>query len=134
MFPWGCWSAVGSRDEDEDRRCGTMRRQGVTMSQQPAARAAVIKDVARLAGVSHQTVSRVLNDHPSVRDETRERVLRAVKQLNYRPNALARGLAGRRSRVIGVVSFDTILYGPAATLLGVERAARQANHGISIVT
>jgi DNA-binding LacI/PurR family transcriptional regulator len=103
------------------------------MSQQPAARAAVMNDVARLAGVSHQTVSRVLNNHPSVRDETRERVLRAVRQLNYRPNALARGLAGRRSRVIGVVSFDTILYGPAATLLGVERAARHAGYGISIV-
>jgi DNA-binding LacI/PurR family transcriptional regulator len=99
----------------------------------PIARAAVMTDVARLAGVSHQTVSRVLNNHPSVREETRERVMRAVRQLNYRPNALARGLAGRRSRVIGVVSFDTILYGPAATLLGVERAARQAGYGISIV-
>ncbi|MBV1856725.1 LacI family DNA-binding transcriptional regulator [Catellatospora tritici] len=103
------------------------------MGQQPAARAAVMHDVARLAGVSHQTVSRVLNNHPSVREETRERVLRVVAQLNYRPNALARGLAGRRSRVIGVVSFDTILYGPAATLLGVERAARRAGYGISIV-
>ncbi|GIH08453.1 LacI family transcriptional regulator [Rhizocola hellebori] len=103
------------------------------MNQQPSARAAVMNDVARLAGVSHQTVSRVLNNHPSVREETRERVLKAVRQLNYRPNALARGLAGRRSRVIGVVSFDTILYGPAATLLGVERAARRAGYGISIV-
>jgi DNA-binding LacI/PurR family transcriptional regulator len=96
-------------------------------------RPAVMVDVARLAGVSHQTVSRVLNGHPSVRDETRERVLTAVRQLNYRPNALARGLAGRRSRVLGVVSFDTILYGPAATLLGVERAARAAGYGVSIV-
>ncbi|MEV4417599.1 LacI family DNA-binding transcriptional regulator [Catellatospora sp. NPDC049609] len=102
------------------------------MSQQPA-RAAVIRDVARLAGVSHQTVSRVLNNHPSVREETRERVLRAVTQLNFRPNAMARGLAGRRSRVIGVVSFDTLLYGPAATLLGLERAARRAGYGVSIV-
>ncbi|MBM7085200.1 LacI family DNA-binding transcriptional regulator [Micromonospora sp. MMS20-R2-29] len=93
-----------------------------------------MSDVAQLAGVSHQTVSRVLNNHPSVRPETRERVLRAVHQLNYRPNALARGLAGRRSRVIGVVSFDTILFGPAATLLGIERAARAAGYGISIVT
>src|SRR5689334_8733839 len=67
-------------------------------------RAAVMNDVARLAGVSHQTVSRVLNQHPSVSPATRERVLEAVRQLNYRPNAMARGLAGRRSRVIGVVS------------------------------
>jgi DNA-binding LacI/PurR family transcriptional regulator len=104
------------------------------MGQQPAPRAVVMHDVARLAGVSHQTVSRVLNNHPSVRQETRERVMRAVHQLNYRPNALARGLASRRSRVIGVVSFDTILYGPAATLLGIERAARAAGYGISIVT
>ncbi|WP_432824828.1 LacI family DNA-binding transcriptional regulator [Dactylosporangium sp. CA-092794] len=97
-------------------------------------RAAVMNDVARLAGVSHQTVSRVLNDHPSVSPATRERVLEAVRQLNYRPNAMARGLAGRRSRVVGVVSFDTILYGPASTLLGIERAARAAGYGVSIVT
>jgi LacI family transcriptional regulator len=97
-------------------------------------RVAVMSDVARLAGVSHQTVSRVLNDHPRVSRETRARVLEAVRQLNYRPNAMARGLAGRRSRVVGVVSFDTILYGPAATLLGIERASRAAAYGVSIVT
>jgi LacI family transcriptional regulator len=97
-------------------------------------RAAVMSDVARLAGVSHQTVSRVLNDHPRVSRETRERVLEAVRQLNYRPNAMARGLAGGRSRVIGVVSFDTILYGPASTLIGIERASRTAGYGVSIVT
>jgi LacI family transcriptional regulator len=91
-------------------------------------------DVARLAGVSHQTVSRVLNGHPHVRSETRQRVLQAVTELSYRPNALARGLATRRSRVLGVVSFDTILFGPASTLLGIERAARAAGYGISIVT
>ncbi|MEV0396593.1 LacI family DNA-binding transcriptional regulator [Polymorphospora rubra] len=97
-------------------------------------RAVVIHDVARLAGVSHQTVSRVLNEHPHVRAETRERVLRAVEQLNYRPNPMARGLAGRRMRTLGVVSFDTLLYGPAATLLGIERAARAAGYGVNIVT
>lgn len=97
-------------------------------------RAAVVYDVARLAGVSHQTVSRVLNDHPSVSQATRQRVLEAVRQLDYRPNAMARGLAGRRSRIVGVVSFDTLLYGPAATLLGVERAARAAGYGVSIAT
>ncbi|MDG6109936.1 LacI family DNA-binding transcriptional regulator [Dactylosporangium aurantiacum] len=97
-------------------------------------RAAVVYDVARLAGVSHQTVSRVLNGHPSVSQSTRQRVLDAVRQLDYRPNAMARGLAGRRSRIVGVVSFDTLLYGPAATLLGVERAARAAGYGVSIAT
>lgn len=97
-------------------------------------RAAVMNDVAKLAGVSHQTVSRVLNDHPNVSSLTRQRVLEAARQLNYRPNAMARGLAGGRSRVVGVVSFDTLLYGPAATLLGIERAARSAGYGVSVAT
>jgi LacI family transcriptional regulator len=97
-------------------------------------RPAVVYDVARLAGVSHQTVSRVLNDHPLVSQTTRQRVMDAVRQLDYRPNAMARGLAARRSRIVGVISFDTILYGPAATLLGVERAARAAGYGVSIAT
>ncbi|WP_433714606.1 LacI family DNA-binding transcriptional regulator [Nocardia sp. CA-084685] len=97
-----------------------------------AARPAVMTDVAKLAGVSHQTVSRVLNGSANVRPETRERVLRAVEQLGYRPNAMARGLVSRRSNMLGVVSFDTILYGPACTLLGIERAARTAGYGVSI--
>ncbi|MFC6015789.1 LacI family DNA-binding transcriptional regulator [Plantactinospora solaniradicis] len=99
-----------------------------------AGRPAVMTDVARLAGVSHQTVSRVINGHPRVRPETRDRVVRAMAELSYRPNAMARGLASRRSRVLGVVSFDTILFGPASTLLGIERAARAAGYGVSIVT
>ncbi|GAB3977757.1 LacI family DNA-binding transcriptional regulator [Plantactinospora veratri] len=97
-------------------------------------RPAVMTDVARLAGVSHQTVSRVINGHPRVRPETRDRVVRAMAELSYRPNAMARALASRRSRVLGVVSFDTILFGPASTLLGIERAARAAGYGVSIVT
>ncbi|MFI5781499.1 LacI family DNA-binding transcriptional regulator [Nocardia sp. NPDC051570] len=91
-------------------------------------------DVAKLAGVSHQTVSRVLNGSPQVRPETRERVLAAVAELGYRPNAMARGLVSRRSKVLGVVTFDTILYGPACMLLGIERAARAAGYGVGIVT
>lgn len=96
------------------------------------ARPAVMHDVARLAGVSHQTVSRVLNGHPNVRPATRDRVAQAIRQLNYRPNALARGLASRRSRTIGVVSFDTRLYGPASTLRAIERAAREAGYTVSL--
>ncbi len=99
-----------------------------------ASRPVVMSDVARLAGVSHQTVSRVLNNHPSVRPATRDGVMRAVEQLGYRPNALARALASRRSRVLGVVSFDIIQYGPAATLRGIERAARAAGYALLMTT
>jgi DNA-binding LacI/PurR family transcriptional regulator len=80
-------------------------------------------DVARLAGVSHQTVSRVLNDHPNVRAHTREKVLAAIRELAYRPNAAARTLVTRRTHTLGVISVDTMLYGPTSMLYGFERAA-----------
>ncbi|MBN2717521.1 MAG: LacI family DNA-binding transcriptional regulator [Deltaproteobacteria bacterium] len=89
-------------------------------------------DVARLAGVSHQTVSRVLHDSPHVRGATRERVLAAIRRLNYRPNSMAKALVTGRSRTLGVVSFDTTLYGPASTLFGIERAAHDAGYAVSI--
>jgi len=95
---------------------------------------AVMHDVARLAGVSHQTVSRVVNGHPSVREATRMRVMRAMQQLDYRPNALARGLATRRSRTIGVLGFDAELYGPSSTLLGIQRAAQEQDYAVTVVT
>lgn len=93
---------------------------------------AVMADVARLAGVSHQTVSRVLHDNPNVRAETRERVLAAIRQLNYRPNSMARALVTGRSKTIGVVSSDTTFYGPASTLFGIERAAYDAGYAVSV--
>jgi DNA-binding LacI/PurR family transcriptional regulator len=82
-------------------------------------------DVAQLAGVSHQTVSRVLNDHPNVRPDTREKVLEAIRQLAYRPNAAARALVTRRTHTLGVISTDSTLYGPAMMLDGIERAAQR---------
>jgi DNA-binding LacI/PurR family transcriptional regulator len=97
-------------------------------------RSAVMMDVARLAGVSHQTVSRVLNDHPSVRAQTRDRVLDAMRQLDYRPNSAARTLVTRRSKTLGLVSFDTTLIGPASMLYGIEGAARRAGYFVSIVS
>ena len=90
-------------------------------------------DVAKLAGVSHQTVSRVINGSTQVRPETRERVLAAMPMLDYRPNSVARALATGRSRTLGVVGFDTTLYGPASTLFGIERAAHEAGYFISTV-
>jgi DNA-binding LacI/PurR family transcriptional regulator len=80
-------------------------------------------DVARLAGVSHQTVSRVLNGHPNVSPQTRAGVLAAIRDLGYRPNAAARTLVTGRTNVLGVISFDTTLYGPASMVYGIERAA-----------
>ena len=93
-----------------------------------------MSDVARLAGVSHQTVSRVINGSAHVREETRERVLRAMRQLNYRPNSVARALVTGRSNTLGVVSFDTTLYGPASTLYGIEQAAHEAGYFITIAS
>ena len=74
------------------------------MTDDKPARSANIFDVARLAGVSHQTVSRVLNDLPNVRPATRARVEQAIAQLRYSPSPAARALVTRRTRTIGLVA------------------------------
>src|SRR5271167_1362566 len=93
-----------------------------------ASRAAAMSDVGRLAGVSHQTVSRVINGSPNVRPETRERVIAAVDELGYRPNYAARALVTGRTKTLGVLGFDTTRYGPASVLFGIERAAHEAGY------
>ncbi|MFD0661651.1 LacI family DNA-binding transcriptional regulator [Thermocatellispora tengchongensis] len=85
-----------------------------------------IRDVAAAAGVSYQTVSRVLNDSPRVRPETRATVLDAIDRLGFRPSRAARALSLGRARAITVVTSNTVLYGYAATLQGIEEAARAA--------
>jgi len=92
-----------------------------------------ITDVARAAGVSYQTVSRVVNNMPRVKPETRERVLAAIRELGYRPNAAARALVTGRGSTIAVVTTNTTLYGAASTIEGVEAAARLAGYTVSIV-
>lgn len=87
-------------------------------------------DVARLAGVSHQTVSRVLNDHPNVREQTRRRVQAAIAELGYRPNRAARVLVTGTSQVIGVVAQSSTLYGPISTLNALAQTALQ--HGFTV--
>ncbi|ATO12452.1 LacI family transcriptional regulator [Micromonospora sp. WMMA2032] len=89
-------------------------------------------DVARLAGVSHMTVSRVLNGHPTVREQTRLRVQAAIAQLGYRPNRAARALVTGRSQMIGVIAQSTSLYGPASLLTEVERIAAQDGLAVSV--
>ena len=93
-----------------------------------------MSDVAEHAGVSHQTVSRVLNDHPNVRPETRERVLASIAALGYRRNTAARALVTRRSGTIGVLSSGSALFGPSSTLIAVEVAARDAGLFVSVAT
>ncbi|GAA2231991.1 LacI family DNA-binding transcriptional regulator [Herbiconiux moechotypicola] len=95
-------------------------------------RAASVFDVAKAAGVSHQTVSRVLNDHPNVRTETRQKVLDAMERLAYRPNFAARTLSSSRSRIIGILSTANGEYGPASTIAAVEAASRAKGYSVTI--
>lgn len=91
-------------------------------------------DVAREAGVSHITVSRVINDHPSVRPETRARVEAAIQKLGYRRNSVARALKSRRSATIGVVIVGSELFELPRILLGVETASKQAGYWVSLAS
>ncbi|GAA3203270.1 LacI family DNA-binding transcriptional regulator [Nonomuraea roseoviolacea subsp. carminata] len=91
-----------------------------------------IRDVAAAAGVSHQTVSRVLNDSPRVSAETRAAVLAAIDRLGFRPNRAARALGLGRAHGVTVVMSDTMLYGYASTLQGIEEAARVEGMAVGV--
>ncbi|RSM88667.1 LacI family DNA-binding transcriptional regulator [Kibdelosporangium aridum] len=97
-------------------------------------RHASLTDVAELAGVSHMTVSRVINGTGPVRAETRARVMAAVEKLDYRPNSAARALVTGKTGNLGVVALDSTLYGPASTLYGIENAAREAGYSVTITS
>jgi DNA-binding LacI/PurR family transcriptional regulator len=90
-------------------------------------------DVARRAGVSHQTVSRVLSSHPDVSDAARAEVRRAIAELGYHRNSAARALVTRRSHTRGVIAADTTLFGPASTVAALEEAARAESYLVSVV-
>ncbi len=92
-----------------------------------------INDVAARAGVSYQTVSRVINQHPSVSKNALERVRQAIESLNYQPSNAARHLATQRSKVIGVVSYGTVHYGPAQMLASLEQAVQGSGYSLSNV-
>lgn len=97
-------------------------------------RAPNIRDVARLAGVSYQTVSRVLNEHPSIRESTKQRVLDVITEIGYRPNQAARALVTSRSRTIGVLTAQTAYYGPTTSVTAIEHAAREAGYRITVTS
>ncbi len=97
-------------------------------------RGAVMIDVARLAGVSQKTVSRVVNDAPYVRPDVRERVNRAIEELGYRPNAAAQALARERTHTIGVLSLGTGLVGPSRRVFTLEHEARRLGYTMALVS
>lgn len=104
------------------------------MSEERGAKSANIFDVARLAGVSHQTVSRVLNDLPNVRPATRARVEQAMAQLRYSPSPAARALVTRRTRTIGLVAPGTADFGPTSIAMHFNVAARAERYSVDTVT
>jgi LacI family transcriptional regulator len=89
-----------------------------------------LKDVAKLAGVSTKTVSRVVNNQGEIRNETRERVQVAIEQLGYRPNVLARSLIHQRTNTLGVVTWGIDYFGPSRTVVGVEQQAHQLEYSL----
>jgi DNA-binding LacI/PurR family transcriptional regulator len=104
---------------------------------QTRARPATLHDVARLAQVSHQTVSRVVNDSPNVSDTTRRRVQNAIRELDYRPNRTARSLITRRSQTLQAIAMGIGVYGPVSSILftakklGYQVALSILNHPFS---
>ncbi|MGN6126527.1 MAG: substrate-binding domain-containing protein, partial [Humibacter sp.] len=90
-----------------------------------------VRDVAALAEVSPQTVSRVINEHPSVREETRRRVQDAMVALGYRVNNAARTLGTRRTRTLGVIASNAALFGPSAGVVALESAARAVGRWVT---
>ena len=88
-----------------------------------------VRDVARAAGVSTQTVSRVINEQPNIRPETRDRVLAAIAALGYRVNNAARSLGTRTTRTLGVIASDATLYGPAVGIAALETAHARPGDG-----
>jgi LacI family transcriptional regulator len=93
---------------------------------------ATIKEVAREAGVSTQTVSRVINDRPDVSPETRERVQQVIDRLNYQPSALARSLIQQRSTTLGVVTAGLKFIGPSRTLNGITGRAAELGYALML--
>jgi LacI family transcriptional regulator len=91
-----------------------------------------IKQVAKAAGVSTQTVSRVINDRPDVAPQTRERIQHVIEELDYQPSALARSLIQQRSFTLGVVTSGLKYLGPSRTLNGITSMAEELGYALLI--
>jgi LacI family transcriptional regulator len=91
-----------------------------------------IKEVAEAAGVSTQTVSRVLNNRPDVSAETYDRVKQIITDTGYAPNMMARSLTQGRSHILGVVAYGLDYFGPSRVLTGIEQQAADMGYAISL--
>jgi LacI family transcriptional regulator len=91
-----------------------------------------IKDVARAAGVSTQTVSRVINNRPDVSSETRKHVQNVIENLGYAPNVIARSLSRGRSNTLGVVGFGLEYFGSSEVLTGIERKSSELGFSLTL--
>ena len=89
-----------------------------------------LQDVAKLAGVSTKTVSRVVNNQGEISTTTRERVQAAIEQLGYRPNILARSLVNRRTNTLAVVAWGIDYYGPSQTVVGIENRSDDLGYSL----
>ena len=89
-----------------------------------------IYEVAREAGVSRQTVSRVINNRPDVAPETRQRILQIIHELDYRPSAIARSLSKQRTFNFGLLTAGLEYMGPSTTLSGIAKKAEELGYGI----
>lgn len=89
-----------------------------------------LRDVAKLAGVSTKTVSRVVNNQGELSDATRQRVQAAIEQLDYRPNILARSLVNQRTNTLAVVAWGIDYFGPSRTVLGIEKKSDELGYSL----
>src|SRR5215471_13905045 len=101
------------------------------MSNPVTAKPLTIKEIARKAGVSTQTVSRVLNNRPDVSNETRRKIQQIIDQSGYQPNAIARSLIRRRSYTLGLIASHLSFYGPQMLLVELDRQA--TNQGYTLL-
>jgi LacI family transcriptional regulator len=89
-----------------------------------------IYDVAKAAGVSRQTVSRVINNRPDVASDTREKIQQVMKEFNYQPSAIAQSLSRQKSNLFGVVTAGLDYLGPSKTLSGITQKAEEMGYGL----
>jgi LacI family transcriptional regulator len=124
--------SYNERTEWEGRMSSESAEDGASMARASDGRSATIYDVAKAAGVSHQTVSRLLKGE-GVRPKNRERVLQALEELGYSPNLTARSLATNKSHRVAVLTQEIGQVGPGRVLQGAGAEARQAGYLLDVI-